>query len=144
MKTAAQMASAYQAAMSNPQTAANYTQGVQSVTTSPTQTAADPASLQRYVMGTQQAVASGRMAAALQAVTLQQWQTAATQKGAPRLASGAQAASAKVSAFFQKWAPIYAQASQAAKALPKGGMANALARVQAAIQVMMSAAGKTA
>jgi hypothetical protein len=137
VKTAAQMAANYQAGMSNPQTATKYTQGVQGVTTSPTAAAATDAAMQAYVTGVQTSVQNGKRAASLNAVTLQQWQQACTTKGAQRLQSGAAAAQAKVQAFFTKFAPVYQQASDAAKAA-----VGPIAKVQAAINVMRTAAGK--
>jgi hypothetical protein len=143
LKTAAQMAASYQQAMANPQTAANFTAGVQAVTQSPAAAAATPQAEQLYIQGVQQSVTSGKRAAALQAVTLQQWQQATTQKGAARLASGAQAAQSKVQAFFTKQAPVYAAMKAAVSNMPKGGLVNAVARVQAALQVEMAAAGRS-
>lgn len=142
MKTAQQMAAAWGAAMANPSTSTNYINGVKGVTESPMAKAATPEAQARYAQNTALAVSSGRMAARLNAVPLSLYQTNATTVGAQRLASGAQKAQPKVNAFFAQWAPIYAQASSAGQALPKGGMANALARVQAAIGVMMAAANK--
>ena len=134
------MAQNWASAMASPTTSAKYTAGVQAVTQSPGAAAATPEALARYAQGCANSVNSGKRAASL-GYSLQSWQTAATQKGAPRLSTGAQMALPKFQAFAQKWAPIYNQASQAASALPKGGLANALARVSASIQVLMQAAG---
>ena len=137
VQSAAQMAANYQAGMSNPQTAAKYTAGVQAVTVAPTAAAATDQAMQKYIAGVQQSVTSGKRAASLNAVTLQQWQQATISKGAPRLQSGAAQAQPKVAAFFQKWQPIFQQSSQAA-----ASAVGPLAKVQAAINVMRQAAGK--
>lgn len=135
-----QMAQNWANAMASPTTSQKYTQGIQGVTQSPGAAAATDQALARYQAGCAASVASGKRAASLQ-YSLQSWQQAAIQKGAPRLASGAQMALPKFQAFAQKWAPIYQQASAAAHALPKGGLGNAMARVQATISVLMQAAG---
>lgn len=140
-KTAAQMAQNWTNAMANPSTSNNYKAGIQGTTVNPMAAAASPEAQALYAQNTAAAVSSGRMAAALNAVSMSTWQNNAINVGAARLSTGAQKASSKMQSFFNKWAPIYAQASAAAKALPKGGMANAMARVQAAISVMMNAAG---
>lgn len=141
-KNMSNAAAKWVAAMQSPMTQQSYKDGVNSVTQSPTVAASTPDAEARYVSGVQQSVSSGKRAAALQAVSLQQWQQAALNKGAPRLSSGASNAQAKMQAHFAKWGPIYQQASAAAHALPKGGLGNAMARVQASIQVLMAAAGK--
>lgn len=141
MLTAAQMAARYAAGMAG--AAQKYTDGVNAVTESPTAKAATPEAQALYLRNIQESVSSGRRAAALQNVSLQQWKDAAVKKGANRLASGAQAALPKVQAFFQNWAPVFAQASQAAAAIPNdGSIETALAKVRASITVMRQAAGK--
>jgi hypothetical protein len=143
-KTAAQMAAAWVSAMQSPNTAAKYKAGIAATTVNPMQLAASPAAQAKYAANTAAAVSSGRMAAALNAVSMQTWQNNASGVGAMALTSGATKATGKVQAHFNKWAPIYAQAKQAAEAIPNdGSMAAALARVQAAITVMKQAAGKS-
>lgn len=141
-KTAAQMASAWTTAMGSANTQQKYKDGINGTTVNPMQLAAAPDAQARYAANTAEAAASGRMAAKLMSVPVQLWKDNATGVGAQRFASGAQKAASKVQRHFQQWAPIYQQASDAAKSLPKGGVSNALARVQAAITVMMQAAGK--
>lgn len=130
------------AAMQSPATSKAYTDGINAVTQSPTMLAAAPDAEQRYLQNTAESVNSGRRAAALQAVTLQAWQQITTSKGAQRLSTGATAAGPKMQSFFAKWNPIFANVSQTVRAMPKGGMANALARVQTTIQMLKQAAGK--
>lgn len=139
-KSVDQMVSAWKNAMASPQTSQNYTNGINNTTVNPMALAA--AASDRYASGVQQAVASGKYANALNAVSPQTWKTQSTQKGAPRLASGAANAVNKVQAHFQKWAPIYANVSQTVQSMPKGGLANAQARSAMAIQMLMAAAGK--
>lgn len=141
MKTAAQMASNWTQAMGNPKTAQNYKDGINGCAVNPMALAATPEAQALYAQNTALAVSSGKMANRLNQTPVQTWKDNAVNVGAQRFQSGATKASAKVQKFFTTWAPIYAQASQAAKALPKGGIANAMARVQAAIGVMMQAAG---
>ncbi len=142
MKTAQQMAANWQQAMSNPATATKYKQGIASTTVNPMQKAAQPDAEALYLANVQRSVASGRRAARLNAVPLERWKNNAINIGSTLLSSGAQKAMDKTTAHFQKWAPIYGQMHDAAAALPKGGLANALARVQAAISVAMAAAGR--
>jgi hypothetical protein len=141
-KSAQDSAAKWLAAMQAPATSQAYAAGVAAVTVSPTAQAATPQAEQLYLQGVQDAVSSGRRAAALNSVTLQAWQAAASGKGAQRLSSGAQAAQGKVQAFFTKFAPVFQNIHQTVNAMPKGGMANSLARVQTAITLLKQAAGK--
>ena len=140
-KTAQQMADAYKQAMQSPTTAQRYKDGIAGYNGNPMAAAAQPDAQQRYAQNTQAAVASGKMAAKLNAVPVQTWKDNAMNVGAARLTSGAQKAMSKVQAHFSKWAPIYQQCSDAVKNMPKGGIANATARVQAVLQILMSNAG---
>lgn len=130
------------AAMQSPTTTQNYVNGVNATTVNPMALAAE--ALPMYLAGVQDAVQSGRMQQRLMATPVSAWKTGATTKGATRLSPGAVAASSKVQAHFQKWSPIYAQISQSVAAMPKGGLANAMARVQAAYVQLKQAAGKSA
>jgi len=133
----------WNAGMRNPATISKYKAGIAAVTVSPTALAASSAAQQKYLSAVTQAVTSGRMAAKLNGVSLQQWQQQAQNIGANNLSMGAAKGLPKYTAFAQKWQPIWAQASQAAQAIPNdGSMQAALARVQAAITVMKQAAGK--
>ncbi len=142
-KAASQMAQNWIQAMQNPATANKYKQGITNTTVNPMAKAATPESEALYLSRVQQAVASGRRSQRLQATPVDRWKNNAINVGATQLSSGAQKAQDKVQQHFNKWAPIYGQMSDAANALPKGGMANALARVQAAISVAMQAAGRS-
>lgn len=142
MVDAAKAVAKYLQSMASPTTAQNYKDGIAKVTDSPMAKAASAQSQALYAQNTAAAVSSGRMAAALNAVPLQRWKENASNKGAARLASGAQAAQQKMQSHFQTWGPRYDQVSQAVAALPKGGVVNAQARSALAIQMLMQFAGK--
>lgn len=120
-----------------------YIDGVAAVTESPMAKAASPEAMQLYESRVMESVRSGKRAKKLLEAPLSRWKDNATKKGAERLASGAQAAADKVRAHFQKWAPIYQQVSDAVSSMPKGGRANAKARADKAIDMLMDAAGRT-
>lgn len=105
--------------------------GVANVTTAPTASAAQ--ALDRYLSGVQNAVSSGKMAAALNAVSLQDWQTAMTTKAVARIPAGVAAAQQKFTTFMDKWLPYQQQLSQRVAAMPKGSVADAQARSSYAI-----------
>ena len=106
--------------------------GVQAVTVSPTATAAQH--LDRYQQGTANAVTSGKMAAALNAVSLQDWQNAMLTKGIARVPQGVQAAQPKMQSFMDKWLPLQQQLSDRVSQMPKGTLADSQARSNFAIQ----------
>lgn len=85
----------------------NYKQGVMAVNESPTEKAAQAAD--RYVMGVQQSVDSGRFQARLRRITLQDWKSAAINKGAGRLATGAAQAKEKYTQSMGNLLPYIAQ-----------------------------------
>lgn len=74
-----------------------YTAGVNRVTTAPGQSAARQ--VQQYI--NQVAARAQVWAQNVAAVSLQEWQQAAINKGAPRLGTGAQAAQSKFQTFMQ-------------------------------------------
>lgn len=119
-----------------------YIAGVNKVTESPMAKAATPQAMQKYLDNVQRSVQSGKRAAALNNSPLATWKANAVGEGANRLAGGARKGKSKVDAHFQKWAPIYSQASQAAEAVPYSpGVEGALAKSRANLQVIMGAAG---
>jgi hypothetical protein len=139
-KTAQQAIQAWQAAMASPQTQSNYVAGINAVTSSPMAAAAQQSA--KYLAGIQQAVSSGKWQQALENASFPQWKQNATQTGAQRLASGATKALPKYTAFAQKYSPVWAQMRAASAAVQGSGMGAATAKWQAAMQVLMSAAGK--
>jgi hypothetical protein len=132
----------WSSSMGSPSTQAKYKAGVMRQTVSPTQLAAAPDAEARYVAGTQEAVTSGRRGRALQAVTLSDYQTAAVNKGAPRLGTGAVASQSKYARSMQPYTAVYAQIDSQLASMPKGGEANAIARAGVAIHALMAAAGR--
>lgn len=142
VKSPQQSSQNWQQAMSAPATAQKYSAGIDRVTQSPMEQAASAAAMQLYLQRVQDAVTSGRRERALRNADFNVWKTQAKGVGAAGLARGAQKGQGKVQAHFQKWAPIYQQASDAAQSLPKGGFAAAQARWSASTQVLMSAAGR--
>lgn len=130
------------AAMQSGTTTQNYKDGVAATTVNPMELAAN--NINGYLSGVQDAVQSGRMEAALRATPVSTWKNGCTGTGSQRLSQGATAAAARVQAHFQKWTPIYRQISDTIAAMPKGGMANAMARQQAAYTMLKQAAGKNA
>ena len=129
MLTPSQVADKWATNTSNAQQA--FKDGVNSVTTSPTSQAALAGD--RMVQGVQQAVSSGRWAAALNAVTLDSWKQSMLSKGAARISGGVQAAKPKMTAFMTSWLPYEAALSQRIQAMPKGTLADSQARANAAI-----------
>lgn len=99
-----------------------YTAGVQAVTTSPGVSAAQAAD--RYLSGVQQSIQ--KFVANSQAVTLQSWQQASVNKGAPRLASGATAAQQKMQGVFTSLFPFIAQVQGSLP--PRGDLEQNIAR----------------
>ncbi len=70
------------------------------------------------------------------AVSLQAWQQAASQKGASRLASGAQAAAPKFEQTMAKLLPYIATARAAVRAMPSGDLEQNIARSAAMARAM--------
>lgn len=118
--------------------ATKYAQGVSAVTENPA--AAAKAAVDSGLWAQRTAAAAGKLSAKLGAVTLQQWQQAASTYGAQAFAASA----TKAAANYAKIAPQLAQAAQAAKAaaqaVPK---TDPLGRVNAAMQAMKQAFGRS-
>jgi hypothetical protein len=106
--------------------------GVAAVTVSPTSKAAQ--AVDRMVAGVQRAAASGKIANALNAVSLQSWQQSMTQKGIPRIATGAQAALPKFQAFLTQLIPF--QQAGLAQLPPRGDINQNIQRMTAWAQYM--------
>lgn len=143
VKSASQANANWKAAMQSPMASQKYQQGVQAVTVSPNATAATPAAVQKYQSKTAEAVASGRLAAANNAVPLQRWQQAAI-AGAARLSSGAANGSQNQLNAATRMQSAWQAARDAAAAIPDDGtLASASAKVMAAMQAMRAGAGKS-
>lgn len=142
MKTAEQMLQNWLDGMASPTTAKRYKDGIQGFNGNPMAIAASDQAEQLYLQRVQQAVASGKRKAKLLAADPNSWKQNAMTIGASALQTGATKGKPKQRAHYQKWAPIYQQAHDAAAAIPKApGFANAAARQAAALSVLMQAAG---
>jgi hypothetical protein len=103
--------------------------GVNAVTVAPTQRAAQR--LDAYLAGVQRALQSGKMQAALERVTLQDWQRAMNEKGANRVAGGAMAAKGKFQSFMSEFLPFVEQAKRELESMPRGDLEQNIARANA-------------
>lgn len=101
-----------------------YKAGIARVQDNPAQKAI--AAQDRLLSGFTEAVTSGRWAAKLGKVTKQQWQQAATDKGAPALAAAARVAQEKVARAEAEMGPI--RDSIAASLPPRGSIEENLER----------------
>lgn len=128
--SATTVADNWQKGMAN--SGAALTAGVQAVTENPAQAAI--AAIPRMVQGIQQAMADGRIERGLNRVTLQSWQQAMIQKGAPRIATGAANAKPKMVAFFTQLLPYVAQVQQSLP--PRGDTQQNIQRAVAMMQGM--------
>lgn len=105
------------------------TDGVNAVTVAP----GTKAAAAKALWASQVANAQDKWAQRVGSVSLQAWQQA-TIAGIPRVAQGAQAKQGKVLAFQQQWLPYVEQQAQRVRQMPKGGLANGIARAVAQIQ----------
>lgn len=110
---------------------AKYEAGIDRVRENPMEKAA--AMSGKYLAGVQEAVQTGRYQAALRAVPFDFWKTAARQKGAQRLAGGAQAARPKMRRFFDTFLPYLSEVVDRIRAMPNNTFEE---RVQRATQYM--------
>lgn len=102
------------------------TAGVNAVTQSPTQLAAQAA--QTWLARLNDPRTLAKFQKNLNKVTLQQWQTAMTQKGIPRISQGAQQALPKFQTFMTAWLPYEAQGAAQVRAMPNLTLQDAIAR----------------
>lgn len=93
---------------------AAYTQGIDRVQVAPGQLAA--AKKQKYVQGV--IASQDKWAANVAAVPLSTWANLAKTKGAANLATGVNAATPKVTAFWNKFRPVLDQARQQVNQMP--------------------------
>lgn len=137
-KSAQQATNNWKAGMQAPTTAQRYKDGINSYQGNPMQAAASQADYwAQQVVNSKQ-----RYIDKLNATPVDRWRTNATTMGATALTTGATKGASKYQDYANKFQGVWQQASQAAKSLPKGGKANALARISASMDVMMQAAGK--
>lgn len=108
--------------------------GIQAVTQSPTERAAQRQDA--YIAGVQRAVASGKWQQGLRRVNLQDWQSAAINKGLPRIGPGAQQALPKFTTFMQQWLPYLDGLHARLQNLPRGDIEQNRARMNAAMDYL--------
>jgi hypothetical protein len=77
------------------------------------------AQLPKALANYSQAINNGSMAASMRAVSLNDWQTAMTTKGIPRVAAGVTAAVPKTTAAFNKLLPYIQKGQDIVSKLPK-------------------------
>lgn len=114
---------------------AAYTAGVNSVTESPTEKAAQK--VDKYQAGVQRAVDEGRYVNGLRSVSLADWKAATAEKGASRLATGASAAQTKMASFLGEMLPYQEAARSRIEAMPDNTLEERIAR-SAEMQRLMS------
>ena len=105
--------------------------GVNAVTESPMEKAA--ANSAGYLAGIQRAVETGKWQASLRRVDLATWKKNFTEKGIPRIASGAQAARPKLIAFYNEFFPFLDTVEREIAAMPKVTLQDSINRATAAI-----------
>lgn len=106
--------------------------GVQGVTTNPAEKAI--AAKERYVTGVQRAAAEGKYERGLRKVSLQMWQESMLGKGLSRIAGGASAGKTKMASFMEKWLPHEEALKQKLQNMPRGDLAQNIARMVAAVE----------
>lgn len=112
----------------------DYVAGVRRVTRAPGEQAARQA--QKYLDKTRENVQKFQRNVA--AVSLEEWQSAAEEKGAPRLATGVQAAAGKVAEFHQELGPHIDRGLQHLSSMPSTSLQDGIARASWWIQHMAS------
>ena len=108
--------------------------GVSKVTESPTAKAA--AKQDKMLAGVQAAVTSGKWAARLKAVSLDQWKEKTLNKGLGRIASGIDGAHDKVVAFAEQLLPFEASLKEQINKLPDLTLEDSVNRATAWIRGM--------
>ena len=106
-----------------------YKKGVQSVQVAPGELAA--AASQKALLNYQEAINSGRFAKRVRSVSLEAWKTAASEKGAARIASGVQAAGAKTTGFWQEFLPHLQSVQSQVNSMPNVTLEDGIQRAVA-------------
>lgn len=114
----------------------NAGQSVKDGVTAVTENPADAAIRQKELLRQRflEALDSGKWEEGLRRTSLADWKTAMLGKGLSRMQQGAAAAKGKVQAFQSQWLPYIRGAAARIKQMPKGGIANAMARIQANLE----------
>lgn len=105
--------------------------GAQSLTVSPTQSAAAAVSKWQAAMADPNTAA--RYQSGLGRVSLQDWQTAYVTKGLPRVATGAQAAVPKFTTFLSTWLPFIQSAAATVRQMPSTTLQDRINRMVAMV-----------
>lgn len=111
-----------------------YTAGVMAVTEAPGIRAARAQELMKQKVI--ESIDSGRYAAAVSSISLNDWQQAAAKKGAQRLTSGAESGAQKYQQYAMDVAPVLEAVSQTVKSMPKGTTEDALARIRVNLEAL--------
>lgn len=90
--------------------------GVNAVTVNPAQQAI--AKEQKLLNNVTQAIQSGKWRRGMQTVTLEGWKASMVQKGAPRVAAGAQSSQGKMEQFYSELLPYQEQLQTKLNAMP--------------------------
>lgn len=104
----------------------DYKRGVDRVTESPMAKAAK--SVDKLMANFMEAVTSGRWAASLENVSLEEWKRAASEKGAARLAQGVQGAVGKQTAYYEKAFPFIERLQREIASMPNLTIEDSIAR----------------
>lgn len=112
----------------------DYKQGVNRVTESPTKKAA--ANLDRYEAGIRKSLEDGKTKRNMEAVTLDDWQKAAIDKGVPNFTAAARRQSVQdnVLNFQEQFLPFVETVAERVRKMPKGTLADGIARAVAQIE----------
>lgn len=110
--------------------------GVNRVTVAPGQLAA--AAAQKAAANYADAINSGRWAAAVGSVPLEQWKQAMNTTGAQRIASGVAKGQPKYQAFANSFYPVITAAGQSARQMPNNSIEDGLNRVRAVVMAAVN------
>lgn len=110
------------------------TSGIEAQVRSVTEAPGMAAARQKTLWLNRVTASADKWARRVSSVSLQDWQNAMIQKGIPRIASGAQAAVPKMTAFMAEFLPYVDQGVAAVRAMPKGSVDAGIARAAAMIR----------
>jgi len=103
-----------------------YKAGIERVTESPTAKAAQ--AVEKLIANFMESVTSGRWARNLEAVSLSEWKTAASEKGGARMAAGVQGAIGKQERYYTEVFPFIETLQAQIKAMPSLTLEDSIAR----------------
>ena len=106
-------------------------EGIQAVQESPMEAAA--AQQQLFKAQLNKSIDDGKWADGLRRVSLQEWKDQTLNKGVDRIATGVQAAKPKILEFMTAWLPYEEEGKRIIAAMPKGTLADSIARSSAMI-----------